>query len=287
MNNISDLPYWIECDHADEMLVKSNSLSYKPTTLGKNIIKPTKSLINGKITDISELNYYNDIPVSAEITNILDENNVVTNDHGIENITDDTIYRHSGYYMPLFYNIELFATNRSKYYKFFDTYFYANLGLAFSEPTGFLIGDTISVNKDDKSENPIYDGDHTVIGLDINNGVYVVILDFSFLSSTVLEGGTASTTPRSIGNYKFDTTYTNFGIVKQRVISKVNRKENLLKLKNSLSYKSIYPMLDEFGYTTYDFFMFKSTWDNRYHVECYSNKQINGSEVPPTSIDIK
>jgi hypothetical protein len=77
-----------------------------------------------------------------------------------------------------------------------------------------------------------------------------------------------------IGNYKFDTDYNDFGIIKQRIISKVNRKGSILKLSNNNSYKSIYPMLDEFGYTFTDFFIFKSTWDLEYHLECTSIQKI-------------
>lgn len=69
-------------------------------------------------------------------------------------------------------------------------------------------------------------------------------------------------------NYKFDTNLTDFGIIKQRIVSKVNRFSNLLKLKDSQSLKSIYPMVDEFGYHLVDFFIFKSTWDYGYHFEC-------------------
>jgi hypothetical protein len=69
-------------------------------------------------------------------------------------------------------------------------------------------------------------------------------------------------------NYKFDTELSDFGIMKQRIVSKVNRKSNLLKLKDSRNLKSIYPMIDEFGYHTVDFFIFKSTWDLQYHYEC-------------------
>lgn len=74
------------------------------------------------------------------------------------------------------------------------------------------------------------------------------------------------------GNYKFDTNLSFFGTMRQRVISKVNRKENILKLRNQDDIDSIYPMLDEFGYTVIDFFIFKSTWDLNYHVECLQPK---------------
>jgi uncharacterized delta-60 repeat protein len=68
--------------------------------------------------------------------------------------------------------------------------------------------------------------------------------------------------------YKFNENLSLFGIMKERIISKINRRENILKLKNDKSNRSIYPMLDEFGYLTSDFFIFKSTWDFEYHIEC-------------------
>ena len=72
----------------------------------------------------------------------------------------------------------------------------------------------------------------------------------------------------SYGNYKFDTNLTFFGTIKERIVSKVNRKKNILKLKNIPNIKSVYPMLDEYGYHPTDFFIFKSTWDTEYHIEC-------------------
>ena len=70
------------------------------------------------------------------------------------------------------------------------------------------------------------------------------------------------------GNFIFDTNLTNFGIAKNTIISKVNRTGSVLKLKNSPNIKSIYPMIDEFGYTTRNIFIFKSSWDTDYFTEC-------------------
>ncbi len=69
------------------------------------------------------------------------------------------------------------------------------------------------------------------------------------------------------GNYKFDSTLTNFGLCKERIFSKVNLKGNKLRLLNFPNEKSIYPMVDEFGYSIMDFYLFKSTWDNSYYIE--------------------
>jgi hypothetical protein len=69
------------------------------------------------------------------------------------------------------------------------------------------------------------------------------------------------------GNYSFDTTLTNFGIIKERKIRKVNRSKNLLKMAEVTDTNSIYPMVDEFGYTFVDMFIFKSAWDFDYYIE--------------------
>jgi hypothetical protein len=83
------------------------------------------------------------------------------------------------------------------------------------------------------------------------------------------------------GNYIFDTSLSDFGIAKELIISKVNRAQNILKLGKNLS--SIYPMVDEFGYTTKDIFIFKSTWDFNFYLECVTSniniKQINNNKL--------
>lgn len=66
-------------------------------------------------------------------------------------------------------------------------------------------------------------------------------------------------------NYKFDYSLTRFGLVDELVFSKVNPNINPLKLKNSTSDKSIYPMVDEFGYTFSNRFIFNSNWDDDFY----------------------
>lgn len=67
------------------------------------------------------------------------------------------------------------------------------------------------------------------------------------------------------GNYKFGYTFTKFGQIDEVVSSKVNPTTNPLKLKNSTSDKSIYPMIDEFGYTFSSRFIFSSNWDDNFY----------------------
>ena len=73
------------------------------------------------------------------------------------------------------------------------------------------------------------------------------------------------------GNYSFDTDLTDFGVIKERKFRKINRIQSVLKLKDDKDSKSIYPMLDEFGYSVTDFFIFKSTWDYEYHLETFES----------------
>jgi hypothetical protein len=208
-NNIENLPYLLICEEPDQFELMNNTLSYSPIDVTKTEIKSIRYLVNGKIDSIERLNYYNEIPLACSIERNVQEEIFGKNYNGRSNITvskdasikpksnanlSETFYRHSGNYMPVFYDLQLFKP-----------------------PSEF---------------------------------------------------------EERYGNYKFDDKLTFFGIMRQRVISKVNRKENILKLRNSKNLKSIYPMLDEFGYTVLDFFIFKSTWDYFYHVEC-ENLKLN------------
>jgi hypothetical protein len=76
--------------------------------------------------------------------------------------------------------------------------------------------------------------------------------------------------PYAKGNFKFDTTLTEFGLIKEQKLSKVNIDRNLLKLKNNTE-KSIYPMVQEFGYFWKNIFSFKSTWDDEYLYQTENN----------------
>lgn len=85
----------------------------------------------------------------------------------------------------------------------------------------------------------------------------------SFYSQTTYAKSESSFYSPIYGNYKFDTDLTNFGLMLERRVRKINRVGSVLKLQKN----SIYPMIDEFGYTFMDFFIFRSTWDQGYHFE--------------------
>jgi hypothetical protein len=80
-------------------------------------------------------------------------------------------------------------------------------------------------------------------------------------------------------NYVFNTDLSDFGMTCEHLISKVNRLGNTLKLKNS-NVKSIYPQMDEFGYTYIKRFIFKSTWDFEYFIECVKNDEVLELSIP-------
>jgi hypothetical protein len=104
----------------------------------------------------------------------------------------------------------------SKYetYNFVDTYyitgslfglnstFDGKLGLSFSAPHGYIVGDKININKSNKSINPKYDGNTNVIAV-IDD--HLLITDKIFGSSSTLEGGISSNTKANglIQNFKF------------------------------------------------------------------------------------
>ena len=187
-NSIEGLPYYITCETPEEVNMKYSSLNRKPISTPKNL--KSSRTIESISNDLTNLNDYNKVPISAEISKNTNTPRPMVNYSGSNDITLDTIYRFSGYYMPIFYDIQLFSKN---------------------------------------------------------------------------------TFTASVGNYIFDVNLSEFGIMKERKIRKINKDGSVLKLKNDKGQKSIYPMLDEFGYTTTDFFIFSSSWEDEYYVSTSIN----------------
>jgi hypothetical protein len=194
-NNVSELPLIITAESPDQLLSRIKSLDKFPKTLNVNQFKAKRKLDKANIQTIDMLNWFNDsLSLGTEIVKVKGDPTIIPYYSGLSNNIYNNLFRHSGPYCPIFYNIELFQQSVSS------------------------------------------DG--------------------------------------SIKNYKFDTSLTSFGLAKEQIISKVNRNSNLLQLRNKPDLKSIWPMIDEFGYTTTNFFIFKSTWDFEYHVECNEIKQV-------------
>ena len=76
-------------------------------------------------------------------------------------------------------------------------------------------------------------------------------------------------------NYKFDTSYQNFGKIEELIYSKVNPNNSPLKLKNTDKDRSIYPMVDEYGYQFSSRFIFNSSWDHNFYVLTNSEQNMN------------
>ena len=107
------------------------------------------------------------------------------------------------------------------------------------------------------------------------NGTYEpVFLNIPLFNNTYLYF--SGSTIKSWGNnYKFDTSYENFGIIEELMFSKVNTTVSPLKLKNTDKDKSIYPMVDEFGYQFGSRFIFNSSWDRDFYIVTNSDQNIN------------
>lgn len=128
-NNMDKLPYIINCDVSPDILkVKTGSILYEPINVQSNILKSFTQLENGEISSLDLLNWYDSsIPLSSKITykEIFDDN--IINYHGMSKNIYSCIYRYSGYYSPIFKNINLFNTNDNYNYRF-DTNLY-NFGI--------------------------------------------------------------------------------------------------------------------------------------------------------------
>lgn len=203
-DNISQLPYMLTYQPPDIVYSRVQSMNIKTVSLESSQYKSNRQLDNGSIITIDMINYYNGNRLATIIDRRKDDQELIANYHGLKNNIYNTMYRYSGYYNPIFYNIQLFE----------------NVGLESS----------------------------------------------------------------LVGNYKFDTTLTKFGIAKERVMSKINRKDNILKLRFNPDIMSVYPMIDEFGYTFKDYFIFKSTWDNEYYFECLNVDQSDLTDVTTNKI---
>ena len=113
-NNMEKLPYILFAERPEPLNVKVNSLDFLGVNLNK--LKPSKILTDGKINNLNELNYFNNIHIASEI----ESNNYtplnVPNYNALSPITNNTIYRFSGNYIPLFYDISLFKKDNSVTY---------------------------------------------------------------------------------------------------------------------------------------------------------------------------
>ncbi len=184
INSYKNLTSLLTVEGPNQFTSRISSLIKTPINLSTSQVVPNFVLNNNIMSTTAQKNYFNNTHYGNTIDPITNDMSLVANYSGQENAIYNIFYRHSGYYDPIFINIDLFK-----------------------------------------------------------------------------KGLTSSP-----DNYIFDTTLTNFGVV-TKIISKVNTTGNILKFNNKPNLKSIYPIIDEFGYTTHDFFIFKSSWDTSYFKE--------------------
>jgi hypothetical protein len=107
------------------------------------------------------------------------------------------------------------------------------------------------------------------------NGTYEPIFkDISLFNNTYLYYS-GSSIKEWTSNYKFDTSFENFGLINELIFSKVNPNSSPLKLKNTDKDKSIYPMVDEYGYQFGSRFIFNSCWDKDFYIITNSEQNDN------------
>jgi hypothetical protein len=129
-NNIEGLPYILFAERPEPLDIKVDSLNVKSVNVDK--LKPSKLLVDGKITNLTELNYFNNTHIANEIEYNKNTLPVNTNYSGGANVTKDRIYRFSGNYMPLFYDIDIFKLDNSIEYN------EINVCLEISEPQNVI-----------------------------------------------------------------------------------------------------------------------------------------------------
>ena len=310
IKSVKDLPI-IYIDTPDTILIQNNSFIKSP--IYENSLIPNIKLNRNDITGYSMINYYNNGLMGISIRENKDQPLMVDNYHGISNSIGNYLFRWSGGYSPLFYDIDIFKTNNIIEYH--ETQIILKTGGTFSyndvvyNNFNSFILELEKLNIDDLTHqflNPnnkyrffeFLNKDYSnyvvlsikLMAYNTNSTIWDKLNSISDSNSSKVYKRLINNTPISKsnvieGNYKFDTSLTYFGIQKEKIFRKVNRKESLLKLKDTIGAKPIYPMLDEFGYHFTDFFIFKSSWDFEYHIETNIVKKTPKIETKEKVID--
>lgn len=94
--DIESLPFIISVDVPTELIMRKDSLNKKPIEYD---FTTNFKLVNQRIDKVSKINWYNNVPIAYSISE-----NKTYNDES----RYIKIHRFSGYYMPIFYDIEIF-----------------------------------------------------------------------------------------------------------------------------------------------------------------------------------
>lgn len=113
ISNIEDLPFILQIESPVEIEIYNHSLNLKTVNINQSILKINKILENNEITDVSQINYYNNSYVAYEYERL--------DIFGYEDKTD-ILYRFNGLYSPIFNNINIFTNINDKRYNFNENY---------------------------------------------------------------------------------------------------------------------------------------------------------------------
>ena len=121
---------------------------------------------------------------------------------------------------------------------------------------------------------------NTSNGVSIDNSIYryngsyePIFNNISIFNNTFLYNS-GNTIKQFGSNYKFDTSFENFGMIEELIFSKVNPVMSPLKLSNTTE-SSVYPLVDEFGYQFSSRFIFSSSWDKDFYVLTNNTQNMN------------
>ena len=105
-NKINELPYMLIVEEPDEFDLRDDTLRYSLSTVDKNVLKSNRFLVNGNIDNLEKIDFYNELPLGTIIDNVKGEPGISINYNSQNDQISSKLQRHSGYYMPIFYEIE-------------------------------------------------------------------------------------------------------------------------------------------------------------------------------------
>lgn len=205
----------------------------------------------------------------------------------IKNVNDQTVdrllYRFSGYYDPIMLPVELFSSLSfmnvtSDVDSHVGNTFEADtvyMKLTTTNAPDFEVGDVllITVQKSDLDSTDILAVNRFYKVREVFD-TYVLLDKKVPVGSELLVVSNVYVYRLNLvdKNVKFDTDLSKFGLVRQ-IISKAN--PDGLPLKStapSSTVKPVYPMIDEYGMTIVDRFIFKSSWDDESYYQSIQNR---------------
>lgn len=139
----------------------------------------------------------------------------------------------------------------------------------------------------DQTKNDITHGETTNNTNIINRyiGYYEPIFKTLSMFNPTYFYATGDTYGSIVGNYVFGDELNQFGTIEEIMYSKVNEYDNFLKLKNSYTERSYYPMVDEIGLSQTDRFIFLSSWDKNFYIKTLNEQTLLQDYVAiPTQI---